>query len=415
MSNIEINSNLHNEFTQKVIQFVDNNKDNIKNFFQSNGTISKANDNSSLLEDKPILYLRNPTENNNFYLEIYNIAAAFRFENSFFQMINHLNTIFGIFNNKYKDQPIDTKKRQLASLFEGIEEQDSQRIDEIIGFNFEEDFLYDIKLGLDKLVKYFGLQNIQMYYESKVDYKQVGKGIVVSSLSGIAIGAAVGIFSGSVCIGTGIGLGIGIIVGILSLLIIKWNKPASQNGIDKNKVENNIKKIEDFFHTIKYFYTSNAYKNANVIIVAIDKSNENYNDFIMYGQNLKYLNGIDNPKRETPGTNREYYDTCFELTKKYINKYENMFTNKNPNLENEIKNDFKVLKGKMALSELKNLLNELISKEKEPLKNQGESISNSLKNNETIGGISESTTSISTLNYTETEKHIKKKQPISTL
>ena len=45
-------------------------------------------------------------------------------------------------------------------MFESIEEQDSQKIDEIIEFNFDEDQLYDIKLGLDKLVKYFGLGTI---------------------------------------------------------------------------------------------------------------------------------------------------------------------------------------------------------------------------------------------------------------
>ena len=117
-------------------------------------------DNPSLSEDKQIQYIRYPTPENNFYLEIYNIAAVFRFDNGFFQLINNLNTILSIFNNKFKDKTEIEKKKNLVSLFESIEEQDSQKIDEIIEFNFDEDQLYDIKLGIDKLVKYFGLGTI---------------------------------------------------------------------------------------------------------------------------------------------------------------------------------------------------------------------------------------------------------------
>ena len=415
MSEININPNLHEQFSQKVRGFVEHNMQIIRDYFQSNGTISKPNESPFLSEDMPILYIRNPTNENNFYLEIYNIAAVFRFENGFFHLIHHLNTIFSIFNNRYEDQPIDTKKRQLVSLFKGIEEQDSEKINEIIGFYFEEDLLYDIKLGLDKLVKYFGLQNIQKYFESKVNYKKI---VAKSSLPGIVTGVAVGILSGSLIIGTGIGLGVGIIIGIVSLISIKWNKPAPQRidhqgGIDNNEVEKNIKKIEYLFTKIKFFYTNNYYKIANVIIVAVDKSNENYNDFIIYGDNLKYLDLLYNPKKETPGTNREYYDICFELIHKYINNYETMFQNHNANLEKQIKDDFEVLKGKKTLAELKYLLNQLILKEKEPLKNQKDSISNALKEKEAKGKISESTISFFTSNSTEAKeikKNIKKKQ-----
>ena len=107
---ININSNLHNQFSKKVQNFVDNNSDNIKKYFQLNGIISKK-DNDALLEEKQILYIRNPTPDNNFYLEIYNIAAVFNFENGFFQLINYLNTIINIFDNKYKDESPDNKKR----------------------------------------------------------------------------------------------------------------------------------------------------------------------------------------------------------------------------------------------------------------------------------------------------------------
>ena len=418
MSEIDINPNLHEKFSKKVRGFVEHNMEIIRDYFQSNGTISKPNESPSLLEDKPILYIRNATNENNFYLEIYNIAAVFRFENGFFHLIHHLNTIFSIFKNKYEGQPIDTKKRQLASLFKGIEEQDSEKINEIIGFNFEEDLLYDIKLGLDKLVKYFGLQNTQKYFESKVNIK---KEVAEISLSGIVTGVEVGILSGSAIIGTAIGLGVGVIVGIVSLIFIKWNKPAPQrighqDGIDNNEVEKNIKQIEDLFNMIKFFYKNNYYKIKNVIIVAVDKSNENYNDFIIYGDNLKYLDALYNPKKETPGTNREYYDTCFELIHKYIKNYETMFLNHNANLEKQIKDDFEVLKGKKTLAELKYLLNQLILKEKELLKNQKDSISNALKEKEAKGKISESTISKSTSNSTEAKeinkKNINKKQLI---
>ena len=151
----DTNLNLHNLFIEKVRNFVNENKDNIKKYFQLNGTISKPNNNSWLLEDKQILYIKNQTEQNNFYLEIYNIAATFRFDNGFFQLINQLNTIFSIFSNKYKDEEIEEKKRLFASLFESIEEQDTEKIDEIIGFSFDEDQLYNIKSGLYKLVNYF--------------------------------------------------------------------------------------------------------------------------------------------------------------------------------------------------------------------------------------------------------------------
>lgn len=69
-------------------------------------------ENPSLLEDKQIQYIRHPTPDNNFYLEIYNIAAVFRFDNGFFQLINNLNTILSIFNNKFKDKT-ETEKNKI--------------------------------------------------------------------------------------------------------------------------------------------------------------------------------------------------------------------------------------------------------------------------------------------------------------
>ena len=403
---IDINSNLHNIFSTKVQNFVKENKDNIKNYFQLNGTISKPNDNSSLLEDKQILYIRNPTEQNNFYLEIYNIAATFRFDNGFFQLINHLNTIVSIFNNKYKEEELEEKKKLFALLFESIEEQDSEKINEIIGFSFDDDQLYDIKSGLDKLVNYFGLENIQIYYESKVNIFGKTLAVTTTTLSGVISGVASGILAGSAIIGTGVGLGIGIIFGIVSYIFIKWNKQRIeiQNGIDNNKVKNNIDKIEDLLYRIKSFYTNNYYKNINVIIVAIDKSKENYNDFVMYGENLEYLNAMDCPKKATPGTNMEYYDICFELMHKFINKYEYMFKNNRGNLEREIKNDFGILKCKKTLPELKNLLDQLKTEEKKPLKNLETSSSNSLlEKKESKDKIYDSHISISTSNSHFTE------------
>jgi hypothetical protein len=403
---IDINSNLHNIFSTKVQNFVKENKDNIKNYFQLNGTISKPNDNSSLSEEKQILYIRNPTEQNNFYLEIYNIAATFRYDNGFFQLINHLNTIVSIFNNKYKEEELEEKKKLFALLFESIEEQDSEKINEIIGFSFDDDQLYDIKSGLDKLVNYFGLENIQIYYESKVNIFGKTLAVTTTTLSGVISGVASGILAGSTIIGTGVGLGIGIIFGIVSYIFIKWNKQRIeiQNGIDNNKVKNNIDKIEDLLYRIKSFYTNNYYKNINVIIVAIDKSKENYNDFVMYGENLKYLNAMDCPKKATPGTNMEYYDICFELMHKFINKYEYMFKNNRGNLEREIKNDFGILKCKKTLPELKNLLDQLKTEEKKPLKNLETSSSNSLlEKKESKDKIYDSQYSISTSNSHFTE------------
>jgi len=396
-----------------VQNFVKENKDNIKNYFELNRTISKPNDNNaSLSEDNQILYIRNPTEQNNFYLEIYNIAATFRFDNGFFQLINHLNTIVSIFNNKYKDRELEEKKRLFALLFISIEEQDSEKINEIIGFSFDEDQLYDIKLGLDKLANYFGLENIQIYYESKINIMKPILAVTTTTLSGIVSGVASGIFAGSLILGAGVGLGVGLIVGIVSYIFIKWTQPQpqrimNQNSIDNNKVKNNIHKIEDLLNLIKSFYTNNYYKNINVIIVAIDKSKENNNDFIMYGEYLKYLNAMDCPKKATPGTNREYYDICFELMHKFINKYENMFKNNIGNLEREIKNDFEILKCKKTLPELRNLLAEIKAEEKKPLKKLAISSSNSLlEKKESKEKIYESQNSISTSNsqFTEIEK-----------
>lgn len=70
MSEIDINPNLHKQFSQKVKGFVEHNMQIIRDYFQSNGTISKPNESPFLLEDMPILYIRNPTNENNFYLEI---------------------------------------------------------------------------------------------------------------------------------------------------------------------------------------------------------------------------------------------------------------------------------------------------------------------------------------------------------
>jgi hypothetical protein len=291
-------------------------------------------------------------------------------------------------------------------LFESIEEQDSEKIDEIIGFSFDDDQLYDIKSGLDKLVNYFGLENIQIYYESKVNIFGKTLAVTTTTLSGVISGVASGILAGSTIIGTGVGLGIGIIFGIVSYIFIKWNKQRIeiQNGIDNNKVKNNIDKIEDLLYRIKSFYTNNYYKNINVIIVAIDKSKENYNDFVMYGENLKYLNAMDCPKKATPGTNMEYYDICFELMHKFINKYEYMFKNNRGNLEREIKNDFGILKCKKTLPELKNLLDQLKTEEKKPLKNLETSSSNSLlEKKESKDKIYDSQYSISTSNSHFTE------------
>ena len=335
INDINLNSNLHDIFRINVLNFIQENKDNIKNYFQLNGTISMINDNPSLSEDKKILYIRNPTDQNNFYLEIYNIAAIFRFDNGFFQLINYLNTIFSIFNNKYKEEEFEEKKRLFISLFESIEEQDSEKIDEIIGFSFDEDQLYDIKSGLDKLVNYFGLENIQIYYESKVN-------IMSKDLSGILSGVASDILSGSANLGAGVDLGVDIIVGIVSLIFMECNKPQPQrieiqNAIDYYKIKNNIDKIENLLYRIKSFYTKNYYENINAIIIAIDKSKENYNDNIMYGENLYYLNKM---------TQWENYNICFELMDRYINKYEYLFLHNIENLEREIKTDFEILKYK---------------------------------------------------------------------
>jgi len=363
-------SNLHDKFSQKVQNFVEKNNNKIKKYFQINGIISKETDTLSLLEDKKILYVTNPTPDNNFYLEIYNIAAAFRFDNGFFQLINNLNTIVSIFNNKYMNETPDNKKRQFSSLFESIENQDSEKIDEIIGINFDEDKLYDIKLGLDKLVKYFGLENIQIYYEKELNINSVMAATGIITFPSIVAGVASGILAGSALLGTGIGLGVGLIIGIVSLIFIKWTRPkiiVEENGIDKKKVENNKNKIEDLFYMIKSFYTNQIYKKKNVIIVAIDKSNENYNDFIMYGTELDYLNSVDCPKKATPGTNREYYDICFELMKEFIDKYDEMFKNNRAILEKEVKKDFELLKCKETLPELKIILDKIKQKKKDPL------------------------------------------------
>ena len=377
----DTNLNLHKILIRKVHNFIKENKDNIKNYFQLNGTISNIynNNNSSLLKDKQILYIRNPTEQNNFYLEIYNISAAFRFDNGFFQLINQLNIIFSIFSNKYKDEEIEEKKRLFASLFESIEEQDTEKIDEIIGFSFDEDQLYNIKSGLDKLVNYFGLENIQIYYESKVNIMSKSLAKTTTTLSGIVSGVVSSIFEGTVFLGSGVGLGVDIIVGIVSLIFMEWNKPHPQrieiqNGIDSIKVRNNINKIEDLLYQIKRFYTNNYNKYVNVIIFAIDKSKENNNDFIIYGENLIYLNIMDSPTLED---SREYYHICFELIHRFVNKYEYLVINNRVNLEKEIKNDFEILKYKKTLPELKNLLYKLKSEDKKRLKNL-ESSSNSL-------------------------------------
>ena len=167
-------------------------------------------------------------------------------------------------------------------------------------------------------------------------------------------------------IGAGIGLGVGIIIGITSQILMKWNKSQrieQQNGIDTNKVKIYMKKIEDLHYMVKSFYSNNYYKYANVIIIAIDKSNENYNDCIMYGKNLKYLNAADCPKKETPGTNREYYDICFELMHKFIEKYEKLFNTNKAVLGEEVTKDFENLKCKKTLRELKELLDELKPKQ----------------------------------------------------
>jgi hypothetical protein len=106
---------LNDIFSQKVQNFVSSNKEIIKKYFESQGSIGKMdNENNSLLEDKQIVYIKNPSPEKNFYLEIYNIAAVFRFDNGFFQLINNLNTILSIFNNKYKDK---TEKEKIDNLF----------------------------------------------------------------------------------------------------------------------------------------------------------------------------------------------------------------------------------------------------------------------------------------------------------
>ena len=251
---------------------------------------------------------------NDILIEIFNFPALFNLDFGFLHLLNHLQVLFNVFFDKNKDLETQEKKGKFFSFFTSLIDEDNETIENLTGVRYDDDKLYFLKNAMDLLISYFDLESVKTYYLSKSFIENNGStnsklagSIILGTASLIAFGTFfAGINSSLLLIGGGIGILISIgLTAYFCYKKYKVNKGFSKIEEDEQKVKENMKFIEKFFDRMKV-ENEKEYK-CNVFIIAIDKTGDNYGDFIFQHYNLKGINSIDSPKLDNYTDNMSNY------------------------------------------------------------------------------------------------------------
>lgn len=318
----------------KAKEVLDEKRDIIKKFMEKryeNMEESEPNNEEGVYKDKPIIYKIYPKENKyNLLIEIFNFPALLRKENGLFIIVNKIAIIFKYFSDKMKNISKDEYERKFPIFFKSILDCDVNKFRELIGINIQEKDLNILKLGLEKIIRYFGIENIEKY----LNKLSVGVGVFGSLVSFIPIYLASSLLSASA-----IGLGIGIIIGLVGYFILR-----KFNDNDRKTFENNKKILEKFFDEIKTF-SFDKFNCCNIFVIVIDKNGAQIKDISLFPDIMGNLNPYEFPKIggiDNGESNIKYYECLLKGIQYYIEYYQKKLgseTTFNNYIEIEFKRD----------------------------------------------------------------------------
>ena len=355
-----------NTLKTKANEVLDENRDKIKEFIEKRYISvqeSVPNNEEGAYKDKPIIYKIYPNDNKyRLNIDIFNFPALLRKENGFFTIVNKISIIFKYFSDKMKNISKDEYERNFPIFFKSILNCDVNKFNELIGTKVQEEELNNLKQGLEKIIRYFGIENTEKTLNI---LNSLGIGIF-STLTAIPISFIASILS-SACIG----LGIGIAIGFVSFyLFTKFN-----DG-QKKMFENNKIILENFFEEIKTF-NFDTFNNCNIFVIAIDKNGNQIKDICLFPGIMGNLNPFDFPTiggSDNGESNLKYYEDLLKGTQYFIENYQKKLGSKETftnDMMNDLKRDINLL-----ISEDENTIKEKIQKKLKEV-----FIAESLKNN----------------------------------
>ena len=341
------------ELQRKAIEIIEEKKDEIIEFFNSQGILEKPNgqkDDKTLNMDKAIEKIYYPGENRyKLHLRIYNIPGIFRKNDGLFEIIGETLMIFQLFFNKFNNlNDKNEYQRKFDEFFNALIKADNSKIYELIGINIEDTDLVKKKQGLESLMEIFGTENLKSYYKNVF----IGGGIGTACLAALGsffaweIGAAL-----TKPVVTP--FAIIIIAGVIGYFI--WQK-AKENHIQN--VNNNINIIQDFYNKIQTFLSEGADYfckdgDKNLFVIAYEKNTNNLiREICMFPYYLEGLWGINCPtigQNGSMGSNIDYYRIILDACKYYVEAYTQRIYlhingNPQPNLQSEIQEEFNFLR-----------------------------------------------------------------------
>lgn len=400
------------KFREFVEAFIEKNKEEIINYFNSYEILSKPNDKNQN-KDKAICKIYYPQENQNkYFIYIYNIPGLLRMNNGLFQIIGETMMIFQLFFDKYNKLKGNEYEQKFEHFLKAILDVDTNQIYNLIQLNIEENALKTKKLGLEHLMEMFGIENIKLYL----------KGIIctVGTFSILLTGGLY--FANTITLATAIPIGVIIIIGISAFFLYKYFKYEKM----LENMKKNTEKIHEFYCKVKEFLSKGVdffcgeketekCDDKNLFVIAIEKEEKLIKEICLFSTYIKELNSLNCPtigKDAPANSNSEYYCTILEACKNYTSYYSTKIQNHiqeefgcTCGLQKEISNEFNFLYN-ANISQIKNRIKEIqplsqieeykrkmdLAKKNQNLKNQEIEINKNINSTSEITPLSASPT-----------------------
>lgn len=300
----------------RALEVIKEKKNEIKTFMVERSKIMKVsnpNDQTGTCEDKPLIYKISPNKNKyNLEIEIFNFPAILRKENGIFNIFNKLLIIFKYFSNKMKNKSKDEYERNFSIFFNSILDCDVKVFNELIEINIQKNGLYSLKQGLEKIIRYFGIKNVERYFNIYCSFGAGAAATLVGCIPALTISV---IFSAPV-----IGIGVGVAIGLISYLIFKKFKEDKLFEINKAN-------LEYFFDKIICLKKSD-FMNCNIFVIAREKNNQNQINISLFPHIIDGLDPLDFPKigaNDIGDSNSKYYENLIGGIENYIKIYDDKF------------------------------------------------------------------------------------------
>ena len=298
----------------KTIEILEENKNEIKNYFEKFQIENVPNNIANLNKDRPIIKKIYPEKNRyNLYIEIFNFPAFFRFEkNGLFPIISEISFYFEMFYKKYSNIKKDEFNKKFNQFFKGLLELNSDSIKDLLKIDITKNDLLRLKFGMEKLIDYFGIKNINYFL---MGFSGLGGGLL-GGIIGLVFGLSVPILAPVI--------GIGIIAGFVGYFIWQYFSNKEEKIIERNQ-----KPIKKFFYQMLYdnskIVDELLYLNKNLFIISFQKDkNKNIDDVILFPYYNDQLNSQNCPtigQNETADSNSYYYLCLIKGIEYYKEKY----------------------------------------------------------------------------------------------